>query len=255
MALGREWVELAFLKAAEVVDSHPTWDCRLIYNDFGLNSPDKARIVYEMVKDINKRYAGVRPNGKPLIEVIGMQSHYGFSTKAADVENSIKLFATLPGIKVNITELDIGCPPVGTLTRENENNQAVKYAELFQIYKKYATGVANKSNNPKVIDRVSICGVRDAVTGWRAGEFALLFNSEGSAKQALVAVLDPDEYLATHKYIDKETSAGPKPVDGVYVYDAGSGDAWSGANIILTMIQHSHRTIVKVAICIPVNGT
>jgi len=233
MALGWEWVELAFLKAAEVVDSHPEWNTKLIYNDFGLDSPSKARVVYEMVKDINERYAGVRPNGKPLIEVIGMQAHYNSTTSAANVENTIKLFATLPGVNINITEMDIGTPPIGVLTPENENNQAMKYAELFQIYKKYAAGPANRTNNPKVIDRVSICGVRDAITGWRGGEFALLFNSDGLAKQALVAVLNPDAYLETHEYIESETGTETQPVDGVYVYDAGNGDAWSGANIIL----------------------
>jgi|GEM_PF-283488 len=235
MALGWEWVELAFLKAAEVVDSHPDWDCKLIYNDFGLDSPNKAQAVYKMVKDINERYAVThpRPNGKPLIEVIGMQEHDNLTTKASDVENSIKLFATLPGVKINITEMDIGCPPVGALTPENENNQAMKYAELFQIFRNYATGPANKTNNPKVIDRVSICGVRDATSGWRAGEFALLFNSNGLAKQALVAVLDPSAYLATHNYIEPEPEPEITPVDGVHVYDAGKGDAWSGANIIL----------------------
>src|SRR5690625_3494906 len=43
-ALGWEWVELAFLKAAEVVDENG-WDVKLIYNDLGLDSPDKARVV------------------------------------------------------------------------------------------------------------------------------------------------------------------------------------------------------------------
>jgi GH35 family endo-1,4-beta-xylanase len=232
MALGWEWVELAFLKAAKVVDSHPEWDCKLIYNDFGLDSPDKARVVYEMVKDINERYAGVRPNGKPLIEVIGMQAHYNLTTNASDVENSIKLFATLPGVSINITEMDIGCPP-GDFTQENENNQAMKYAELFSIYKKYSTGSANHTDNPKVINRVSICGVRDAISGWRAGEFALLFNSDGLAKQALLAVLDPEAFLATHDYIEQDKEPKPEPVDGIYVYDMNKGDSWTGANIIL----------------------
>lgn len=234
MALGWEWVELAFLKAAEVVDSHPEWgDVKLIYNDFGLDSPAKAQAVYEMVKDINERYKDIRPNGKPLIEVIGMQAHYNLNTSPANVENSIKLFATLPGVSVNITEMDIGTPPIGELTPENENNQAMKYAELFQIYKKYAVGPANTTDNPKVIDRISISGVRDAITGWRAGEFALLFNSDGLAKEALVAVLDPEAYLETHEYIEPEPEPEPNPVDGVYVYDAGKGDSWTGANIIL----------------------
>lgn len=61
-ALGWEWVELAFLKAAEVVDENG-WDVKLIYNDFGLDWTSKARVVYDMVKDINERYADVRPNG------------------------------------------------------------------------------------------------------------------------------------------------------------------------------------------------
>ena len=233
MALGSEWVEKAFLKAAQVVDSHPEWDCKLIYNDFGLDSLNKAKAVYAMVRDINAKHSTTRPNGKPLIEVIGMQEHDNFITKASDVENAIKLFATLPGVSVNITEMDIGCPPVGTLTPENENNQAMKYAELFQIFKKYAVGPGNKTNNPKVIDRVSICGVRDATTGWRAGEFALLFTSAGLAKEALVAVLDPDAYLASHEYIEPETEPETKPVEGVHVYDMGKGDGYSGANIIL----------------------
>ena len=233
-ALEWRWVELAFVKAATVVDSHPDWNCKLIYNDFGLDSPEKARVVYEMVKDINERYALSRPNGKQLIEVIGMQAHYNLETKAANVEASIKLFATLPGVKVNITEMDIGCPAGATLSAESANNQAVKYAELFNIYKKYATGPANKTTNPKVIDRVSICGVRDAVTGWRAGEYALLFNSDGLAKESLVAVLNPDDYLSAHKYVEKAiVKLDIKPVDGVLVSDTGRGDTWSGANIIL----------------------
>jgi len=231
MALGWEWVELAFLKAAEIVDANG-WDCKLIYNDFSLDNQSKARAVYEMVKDINERYANVRPNGKNLIEVIGMQAHYNFGTEPENVEASVKLFASLPGVTINITEMDIGCPP-GELTKENENNQAVKFAELFQIYKKYAAGPANTTDNPKVIDRVSICGVRDATSGWRAGEYALLFNSDGLAKMSLTAVLDPDAFLETHEYIWPELMPYDRLVDGVYVYDMSRGDIWSGANIVL----------------------
>ncbi len=186
-----------------------------------------------MVKDINERYEGVRPNGKNLIEVIGMQAHYNLSTNVQDVENNIKLFATLPGIKVNITEMDIATPPTGTLIPENEHNQAMKYGELFNIYKKYAAGPANTTDNPKVIDSVKICGVRDAQTGWKAGEFALLFDYEGKAKKALIAVLNPEEFLAENDYITLEEEQENKPIDGVYVYDTSKGDSWSGANIIL----------------------
>lgn len=233
-ALGWEWVEDAFLEAAKVVDEHPDWNCKLRYNDFGLDNPKKAQTVYEMVKDINKRYEGVRPNGKPLIEVIGMQAHYSSTTNTDNVESAIKLFSTLPGVKVNITESDVGAPPIGKLTPENENNQAVEWAKLFQIYKKYAAGSANTTGNPKVIDQIDIGGVRDAGSyGWRAGEFALLFDTNGLAKQALIAVLQPEEFLKTHEYIDPNHGEAPKHIDGVYVYSTANGDDYSGANIIL----------------------
>ena len=233
-ALGWQWVEDAFLEAAKVVDSHPDWNVKLRYNDFGLDDPKKAQMVYNMVKDINENYADARPNGKPLIEVIGMQAHYGSSINTDNVENSIKLFSTLPGVMVNITESDVGAPPIGQLTPDNENNQAVKWAELFQIYKKYAAGPANTTDNPKVIDQVDICGVRDAANGgWRAGEYALLFDVNGLAKQALLAVLNPDGFLADHQYIDPDEGSAPEHIDGVYVYSTANGDDWTGANIIL----------------------
>lgn len=230
MTLGWEWVELAFLKAVEVVDRNGL-DVKLIYNDFGLDSPNKARVVYEMVKSINERYADVRPNGKPLIEVIGMQGHYSLFTNVHDVEENIKLFGTLPGVKVHITEMDIGLPP-GELTPENENNQGMKYAELFQIYRNYAVGPANTTGNAKVVESVKLAGVRDVREGWKGGEFAMPYDYAGHAKKALLGILYPDEFLATHDYIESEKEE-QKQMDGVHVYDTSKGDSWSGANIIL----------------------
>lgn len=230
-ALGSEWVELAFLKAAEVVDTNG-WDVKLTYNDFGLDSPAKARVVYEMVKDINERHAGVRPNGKPLIEVIGMQAHYNLATDVSAVEDNIKLFATLGNVEVNVTEMDIALPP-GELTPENENNQGMKYAELFKVYRDHAAGPANTTGNPHVITAVKLAGVRDVATGWKGGEFAMPYDYDGKAKLALLGILYPEEFLATHEYIDTSGGEELPPVPGVHVFDTSAGDPWSGANIIL----------------------
>ncbi|THV24422.1 endo-1,4-beta-xylanase [Glycomyces paridis] len=230
-ALGSDWVELAFLKAAAVVDA-AGWDVKLIYNDFGLDSPAKARVVYEMVKDINERYEGVRPNGKPLIEVIGMQGHYNLDTDVAAVESNIELFALLGDVEVNVTEMDIALPP-GTLTPENENNQGMKYAELFQVYRDYAAGPANTTGNPQVITAVKLAGVRDVRTGWKGGEFAMPYDYDGNAKDALLGILYPAEFLATHDYIEIPGGGERPSIPGVHVYDTGLGDSWSGANIIL----------------------
>jgi len=230
-ALGADWVELAFLRAAQVVDARG-WDVRLTYNDFGLDSPAKARVVFEMVRDINERHAGTRPGGKPLIEVIGMQGHYNLATDVAAVEQNIRLFATLGNVEVHVTEMDIALPP-GELTPENENNQGMKYAELFQVYRDHAAGPGNTTDNPKVVAAVKLAGVRDVRTGWKGGEFAMPYDYDGNAKLALLGILYPDEFLATHDYIDAPGGGERPPVPGVHVFDTSAGDPWSGATIVL----------------------
>jgi len=230
-ALGADWVELAFLRAAQVVDAHG-WDVKLTYNDFGLDSPAKARVVYEMVKEINERNAGTRPDGRPLIEVIGMQGHYSLATDVAAVEQNIKLFATLGDVEVHVTEMDIALPP-GELTPENENNQGMKYAELFQVYRDHAAGPGNTTDNPHVVAAVKLAGVRDVLTGWKGGEFAMPYDYDGHAKLALLGILYPEQFLATHDYIDPPDGEEQVPVPGVHVYDTSAGDPWSGATIVL----------------------
>jgi endo-1,4-beta-xylanase len=230
-ALGADWVETAFLKAAEVVDENG-WDVKLAYNDFGLNNPDKAHVVYEMVKELNERHEGLRPDGKQLIEVIGMQAHYSINTDISHVEDNIQRFATLPGVEIHITEMDVGVPP-GEFDETKENNQGMHYAELFRIYRDYAAGPANTTDNPKVITTVKIAGVRDVTEGWRAGEYAMPYDEDGLAKKALLGILWPEEFLATHEWIEPEYDDDHEPVDGVHVYHAERGDDYTGANIIL----------------------
>jgi endo-1,4-beta-xylanase len=232
-AIGDTWIEQAFLAAADVIDDNG-WDCQLIYNDFSLDSPNKARVAYEMVTALNEKYKDYRESGKPLIEILGMQGHYGLTTTdPVNVENSLKLFATIPNVKIHVTELDLGAPALGTLSAAYENDQAMKWAELFTVYKKYAAGPANTTDNPKIIERISICGINDAGSGgWRGGEFALLFNSQGRAKDALLAVLDPETWLANHDYMQTyDGSVNTYP--GVDVFDVLRGDSASYANIYL----------------------
>ncbi|WP_070160615.1 endo-1,4-beta-xylanase [Nesterenkonia sp. PF2B19] len=230
-ALGPDWVEMAFLKAAEVVDENG-WDVKLTYNDFGLNNPDKARVVHDMVREINETHEGLRPDGKQLIEVIGMQGHYGLNTDVSDVEENIQLFATLPGVEIHITEMDVGVPP-GEFDEVKENNQGVQYAELFRIFRDYAIGPGNTTDNPKVISTVKLAGVRDVMEGWRGGEYAMPYDVDGHAKKALLGILWPEEFLAEHEWIEPDYDDGHDPIDGVHVYHAEHGDGYTGANIIL----------------------
>ena len=192
LALGAEWVELAFLKAAEVADRNG-WDVKLYYNDYNMDSMDKSRAVYNMARELNEKHAGRRPNGKQLIEGIGMQGHYNSGTDAANVERSIRLFSSLPGVSVSITELDINWSNSGTLTEVQSKLQAAKYAELFRLFKRYAAGPANDGNGR--IERVTFWGTNDS-DSWRSGGFPLLFDGELRAKRNFLAVLEPDNFSA-----------------------------------------------------------
>ena len=175
---GADFIEFAF-KQARAADPNAI----LYYNDYNLDNPAKARVVYEMVKEINDKYLA-EGNTRLLIEGIGEQAHYGLNTIPANVENSIKLFSTL-GVKVSISELDVVTGSVTNISKADEQRQAILYAKLFQVFK----------NNADVIERVTFWGIDD-VSSWKAPNCPLLFNSDLSPKEAFYAVLDPDAYLA-----------------------------------------------------------
>ena len=194
LALGNDWVEKAFQITAEIVDANG-WDVKLYYNDYNLNDAAKATTVYNMVKEINERNAGSRPNGKQLIEGIGMQGHYTNTTIASTVERSIELFSTLPGVMISVTELDITWPTAGELTLAQERRQARLYAQLFDIYRRYAAGPANPDPSKRKIERVTVWGTNDA-DSWRRQAFPLLFDGNLNAKYAFMAVYDPARFAA-----------------------------------------------------------
>jgi endo-1,4-beta-xylanase len=146
-----------------------------------------------MAEELNAKWKTDERNTEPdrlLIEALGMQAHYWTaSLRVQDVEAAIKRFIEA-GVKVGITELDI---PYGSwtnqhsdpLTAEEERNQARLYAELFKIYKKYASH----------IDRVTFWGKADSQS-WRAKGSPLLFNRAFGAKQSFYAVIDPEGFLS-----------------------------------------------------------
>lgn len=57
-AIGPDYVEQAFLEARAVLDDHPEWgDIKLYYNDYNLDNQNKATAVYNMVRELNEKYA------------------------------------------------------------------------------------------------------------------------------------------------------------------------------------------------------
>ncbi len=203
-AIGDDFIEQAFRFAAE---ADP--DADLYYNDFNLDDAVKADAVCTLVKDLQSK--GVKIDG------VGMQGHYSVNTSIKAVENSIKKFAEL-GVKISISELDVSCMQAGDVPTQAEYvKQAQKYAELFQLYKKYSD----------VIDRVTLWGFDDA-TSWRAESYPCVFDGDFQPKEAYYALLDPDKYLEEHPL----TSNVVKRLGSVYgtpVIDGEIDESWNNA--------------------------
>jgi len=180
--IGPEYIELAFLKARTADPG-----AMLYYNDYNLNSAEKALAVYNMVKDINERYPNV--GGRKLIDGIGMQSHHHLNTNPQTMENSIILFASL-GVEISITELDIIAADnnefklgLGSWKDSNAQQQAAHYAAMFRIFK----------NHSSKIRRVTFWGLDDG-TSWRKENYPTLLDRDYGLKPAFYAVANPQRY-------------------------------------------------------------
>lgn len=172
-SIGTDYVELLFTFAAEAAPN-----TLLYYNDYNMNDYNKAEVAAAMIKDLRSK--GVRIDG------IGMQGHYSTDTSLNTVRKSLELFSQIEGLKISITELDVGVNGInGKLSSANEKKQALFYAKLFCLYKEYAD----------VIERVTFWGYRDD-TSWRNESCPLPFNKDLSAKETFYALMDPEAYVA-----------------------------------------------------------
>ncbi|SFT22137.1 endo-1,4-beta-xylanase [Paenibacillus sp. BC26] len=185
-AIGTDYVEQAFLAAREVLDAHPAWDIKLYYNDYNEDNQNKALAIYNMVKEINDRYALTHP-GKLLIDGVGMQAHYSVNTNPDNVELSLEKFISL-GVEISVTELDIQAGSNYQLSEPLANAQGYLYAQLFDIFQAHAAA----------IERVTFWGMDDN-TSWRAASNPLLFDKNLQAKPAYYGVSDPAAFMEEHQ--------------------------------------------------------
>lgn len=170
----------------------------LYYNDYNEEQPGKRAAIHQMVTQLNARWltdpANTSPN-RPLIEVIGMQSHYHLDAWGGmnwgNIRAALELFTSIPGVTVSITELDITVGPESNfnpnpglyvtrapLSAEDQARQAVAFGRLFRYYVEF-----NHS-----INRVSFWGIADN-RGWRRGGHPSLFDTNYQPKKAFWAVL------------------------------------------------------------------
>jgi len=179
------YVEFAF-RTARAADP----DIFLYYNDYNLDNSRKSTVTANMIKDINDRYKA-EGNTRNLIDGVGMQAHYGSNTAAPNVRVSIEKFVEL-GIRIDISELDIAIRSSGNsgpgrdslVLDVDQRTQAIKYAELFNLFKEYKDHIT----------RVSMWGMDDE-RSWKSAGNPCLWDGELNPKQAFWAVVDPNKTL------------------------------------------------------------
>ena len=168
----------------------------LYYNDYNETQGWRREVMAMMAEDLNERWRHDPRNTDPdrlLVEGLGMQSHYWVDNLNVDeVHQTLRRFIDA-GVQVSITELDI---PLGTFSNQHDGSdlsdeqalvQAMLYAELFEVYKRYAN----------YIDRVIVWGKADPQS-WRAAGLPLMFDRLFQAKPAFYAVLDPRGFLVSN---------------------------------------------------------
>jgi len=164
----------------------------LEYNDYNETDDWKREAMAQMAEELNEKWLTDPRNtdpGRKLIEGLGMQSHHFTEhPNVSQIEASIQRFIQA-GVKISVSELDVpygryNGPTAPTLTYEQQVQQAIYYARLFEFYKAYDAH----------IDRVTFWGQSDSQS-WRGNYSPLLFDGNKSPKEAFYAVLNPSGYL------------------------------------------------------------
>ena len=228
-AIGPDFIEQAFRMTKEVLQKNGWDDVKLYYNDYNDDNQNKAEAIYQMVKEINEKYAAEN-NGDVLIDGIGMQGHYNINTNPENVRRSIEKFSSLDGVEISVTELDIMAGENGVQSEQEANRQAYIYAQLFQIYKEYSDDIA----------RVTFWALDDG-TSWRSQNSPSLFDKDFKAKPAYYAVIDPEGFIENYDPEVIEARKG-NAVKGTPTIDGVMDDAWNNAPVLpINRYQTAHN--------------
>jgi endo-1,4-beta-xylanase len=190
-AIGSDFVYEGFL-AARLADP----DAILYYNDYNTDQAGKAKMIYDMVKEVNERYKAAFPSEtRLLIEGIGMQEHHNAGVPASAIKDTLNLFKPL-GVKISVSELDVlivtyqefapyGQGPnkqemiTGDKRIEGLKKQAELYDQYFKVYLEFSD----------IIERVTFWGVTDD-RSWRSAALPLIFDAAGKPKDAYYSVIE-----------------------------------------------------------------
>ncbi len=195
-AIGEDYIAEAF-RAAHEADP----DAILIYNDYNIELAYKRPKALQLLRSLLDQ--------KVPIHAVGIQGHWRLNTPDfAEVEKAIQQFGAL-GLKVMITELDIGVLPTRyqgadisvreTMTPEQQavlNPYAAGLPDTVaqQQAERYRQAFAMFLRHPEVIGRVTLWGTQDG-DSWLNNfpvrgrtDYPLLFDREGKPKPAFFAI-------------------------------------------------------------------
>jgi len=175
----------------------------LAYNDYEMNVWSKAKVAYNMIKEINTAWkSDPLYDGRSLIECMSIQGHESVSpVVASQNQQSLLLFIELidNGLLdcISYSELDIRQPfdaPGGealapaVLNQKQADAVGYQYALLFKMFDKYK----------KYFDHVIFWAQYGA--SWM--DSYIPFDHEKKASQIYYAIMDPDRFIQGHSYLD-----------------------------------------------------
>ncbi len=195
-AIGPDCIAEAF-RAAHQADP----DAILIYNDYNIELGYKRPKALQLLQSLLDQ--------KVPIHAVGIQSHWRLNTPDfTEVEKAIQQFGAL-GLKVMITELDIGVLPTqyqgaNIAAREimtpeqqavmNPYTKGLPNDMAQQLAERYRLAFAMFLRHRDIIGRVTLWGTQDG-DSWLNDfpvkgrtEYPLLFDREGKPKSAFFAV-------------------------------------------------------------------
>ena len=183
--LGPDYVDKTFFWAKEAFPNSS-----LVINDYNLEMFEGKRMgMYNFVK-------GMLERGVP-VDTIGLQMHINIQNPpVSEIEKTIELYASL-GLNVIVTEMDISAyvdkdfehpDPRREYDKAFLDEQANRYAQVFECFKRYA--------KQGILKDVLLWGITDRMT-WKNNfpapgrtDAPLLFDNEGKPKPAFDKLLE-----------------------------------------------------------------
>ena len=196
--IGPDFIEQAFRIAAEEFPA----DCKLLYNDYGMDRLGRQKTVVSILNDFKSR--GIKIDG------VGLQGHWSMDQPSLQaIDDALTAYAAT-GVPMHITELDldylgrehffsadvdmkklVATPennpyPHGQFPASADEELAQRYKAIFGLFLKHADN----------IDRVTFWGVNDGdswLNGWPVKgrtNYPLLFNRNNQAKPAVDVLLE-----------------------------------------------------------------